>query len=216
MNIGKIFDDLEKNGISIIEKNYNDNELISFAKKMGIIVPDDNGLDIQILTPKKQGEGIRDSFGYNYGLKDYPYHIDTAFWPIPARYLILKSEYKSDCNTYYLRFEDIFSYFTKEEIKQINHASCLIKTFNVRRFTSLKFKVNHIVGFRYDPNTISGYNNEAKICLTRIEEIIKLISPQKIEWTGKNFIILDNWKGVHARSSVLDHENRILKRIYVK
>lgn len=216
MNIARIFDDLEKKGISIIEENYSDKELISFANKMGVIMPDDNGLDIQILTPKNKGEGIRDSFGYNYGAKDYPYHIDTAFWSIPARYLILKSEYKSTCNTYYLRFEDIFSFFTEQELKEIDHASCLIKTFNVRRFTSLKFKVNDIIGFRYDPNTISGYNKEAKKCLMRIDEIISLISPQKVEWTGKNFIILDNWKGLHARGSVLNDENRVLKRIYIK
>ena len=216
MNIGSVIDELQVEGIAVINKKLDNSALLEFAKKFGAVVPDDNGVIVQDVLARDIKNGSRGSFSYTCGYGEFPYHTDTAFWALPARYLILRVEEESDCQTHYALYHDIFSLSDIDLDEYIKRACFILKTFNGQRFVPFMFSSGSEFGYRYDPNTLIPYNDEAKLLVAKFNELLELQKPKSISWSGDNFAIIDNWKGVHSRGTAINDRNRVLNRIYVK
>lgn len=211
-----IFNTLQEKGVVIINENLSNEELLALGNKLGTVVPDDNGLYIHDVLARDQQQGTKGSFSYTCGYGEFPYHTDAAFWEHPARYLILKVAQKSDCKTYYTRFENVITNSRNDLRSDIDRAVFILKTFIGQQFVPFRFCIEGDFGYRYDPNILFPYNSAAKRLVSAFEEILPLICAVEIEWTGSNFAIIDNWKGIHARGSAECDKRRILNRIYIK
>lgn len=95
-------------GFALLTRPDNEYELLAVASKYGKIIPDNNGNIVQKVRAKQSGTGIRESFSYCFGLGKFPWHTDTAFWNIPARYIILSSQMSSMCPTNCVKFDKLF------------------------------------------------------------------------------------------------------------
>jgi alpha-ketoglutarate-dependent taurine dioxygenase len=207
---------LNERGWCMIDFDSSDDELINLARTFGFVVPDDNNNIVQYLSPKAEKQGIKGSFSYNYGLLEFPFHTDTAFWSKPARYLLMKSEFESSCNTMLIDFENILNNLNPNEISIIRKSVFQLKIFNTVRLISIPFKECDQTGIRFDPNTMFPYNEYSKRAITIINEHINDVEQVSIHWTGRNVVVIDNWRMLHSRSECLNEENRIIKRIYIQ
>lgn len=216
MDVRVIIDELHTQGISIINKRLDNNELLDLANNIGMAVPDDNGVMIQDVLARDTNNGSRGSFSYTCGYGEFPYHIDTAFWELPARYLVLHVTKESDCQTYYALYRDILTLSDIDLTEYIKRACFILKTFNGQRFVPFRFTDGREFGYRYDPNILIPYNEEARFLVSKIDELLKVNTPMGIKWTGENIAIIDNWKGVHSRGTAINDKNRVLNRIYIK
>lgn len=192
-----------------------DKKLLEIASKYGLPFSDSNGKLVQTLESKPEKSGIRKSFSYNYGLSNFPYHTDTSFNDIPARYFLLSSVFKSNTTTNIVDFYSIFKRLKDEEIKIMENAIFLLKTPQEAKFTKMLFKQNNLLGIRFDPNIMTPYNLNAKESVIILERYLKEIKPIEIDWTKQNILLVDNWRCLHSRSKVID-KKRTLKRIYIK
>jgi len=50
---------------------------------------------------------IKKSFSYHFEFGNFPLHTDTAFWHLPAKYLILYSDIRSNAATTLVNFNEI-------------------------------------------------------------------------------------------------------------
>ncbi len=214
-NKNQIKNELLSNGWCVINAKLNDSELINFSEKFGRIIPDNNGKIIQYLKPKPNQNGIRDSFSYNFGYLSFPFHTDTSFWSIPARYIIMTSENQSNCTTNLFDFNQILQGCTYNELLDLKKSVFVQKTFSEQKFTNLIFQENEILGIRFDPNIMFPYNEYSKKTLDLINSSIQKLKTFQIEWTGNNIVIIDNWRFLHSRGDSTKDKNRILKRIYL-
>lgn len=217
IDLTEIINDINIKGISIINYHLNDIDLLKLGNKLGKVIPDDNNNLIQHIRPNKKGDGTLGSFSYNYGYGDFPFHTDTSFWEIPAKFLLLTTEAPSTCNTSFISLTKLFTTLNNSDLIKFKRAIFLLKTFKGQRFTPLLLKSNDIsLGLRYDSTIMTPYNKDAREALHIMENFIENQKIEEIVWTGKNLAIINNRLALHGRKGISKDINRVLKRIYIK
>jgi alpha-ketoglutarate-dependent taurine dioxygenase len=166
---------------------------------------------IALLTPSSKGKASSRSFSYHYGRGQFPMHSDTAFWPTPARYVVLRSA--EPCNTSTLLMQS-------PELRRILHghrvdtAIFSIRTTAGNSYGKAIFS-REPFGIRFDPCYMKATNSDARKLIESLS-FPDSNSILKFTWTGSNALIIDNWKCLHARAPIDNGDTeRRLSRIYV-
>lgn len=211
MNVREL---LKRDGIAEIAcDGYKDSDLIGIASGFGKVVPGARNELVQYLPARDKGNGPVGSFSYTVGYGSFPWHTDTAYWDIPARYLLLASETDSPCATLYQSFEALrdkipdFDYL-------LNRAVFLLDVPGQKRYLSPIFKCGSETGYRLDFHIYRPANSEAE---NLMKDTIRELDSHfhRHIWTGHSAVIIDNWRMIHAREEASNDKNRVLKRIYI-
>jgi alpha-ketoglutarate-dependent taurine dioxygenase len=207
---------LTTNGWTEFNSIADDCTLINISKTLGELVKHPNGNDIEYLKPKYKKDAIKNSFSYKYEFDRFPLHTDTAFWEIPAKYVLLSCEEPSNTATTIITYEEIYKNLAPSEISELKKSIFLVKTSTKNFYTSFINKYLDHTFIRFDSNCMKPINKSASITLDIIEEKLGKLPLSNINWEKPKVFIFDNWKALHGRESVNNDENRILKRIYIK
>jgi alpha-ketoglutarate-dependent taurine dioxygenase len=166
---------------------------------------------IASLSPSAIKQGRSRSFSYHYGLNQFPMHSDTAFWELPARYVVLRSARASNTPTLLLPFPNL------RDILKASRAETAI--FGVRTtigsFYGKSSSSWNPFMVRFDPCYMTPANPDAR----RLAASLSYPDSSLIHrffWNGANALVIDNWRCLHARAPIeaADTE-RTLTRIYV-
>ncbi|MEW8204420.1 MAG: TauD/TfdA family dioxygenase [Candidatus Thiodiazotropha endolucinida] len=207
--------DLEDNGVAIINGIRSRAELIDLAKSVGEIRPHPNGENIFILKSSDGKNSLPGTFSKVYGLSAFPFHTDTAFWGIPARYVVLGMFRKSQCTTNYISLCDIAEIISSDFRSKAEKSIYLVETFEGRKYTSPFFCRNGTFGIRFDPNIMKPANGHARRFHGELLAAMAAIEPRRIHWSGDKAVVFDNWKNLHGRSAV-KNERREIFRVYLE
>lgn len=204
----------EKGLVAIDLRSFPDQNLLDIASLFGRIVPGARGEIIQLLPARDKGYGPIGSFSYTAGYDAFPWHTDTAYWPRPARYLMLTSDKPSPCATLYQDF-----YIIKAAIPNFDYlmsrAVFMLNVPGQKRYVSPFFLgENGERGYRLDFHIYRPMNEEAHHIMEKINVVLSS-HYNRMVWTGANAVIIDNWRYIHAREDVNRDKTRILKRIYI-
>lgn len=202
-------------GIVIVEDICSQGELISLAKSIGKIIPHPNGEEMATLKSNDGMNSLCGTFSKVYGLSEFPFHTDTAFWGLPARYVVMGMLTTSLCATNYISFSDIEKFISGDFLSKARKSIYLVETFEGCKYTSPIFDNNGSHGFRFDANIMTPVNGHAKSLHKEVLEAIDKIAPRIIDWNGNKAVVLDNWNCLHSRSAV-NNENREIFRIYLE
>jgi len=206
---------LKTEGIVIVENIYSQDELISLAKSVGKIRAHPNGEDMVTLKSSDGVNTLTGTFSNIYGLSAFPLHTDTAFWGIPARYVVMGMLKTSKCTTNYVSLSNINKFVSGDFLIKARRAIYLVETFEGCKYTSPVFYENGSCGFRFDPNIMTPVNGHAKKFHEEFVAAINKVESIKIDWNGNKAVVFDNWNYLHSRSAVVN-ENRQLFRIYLE
>lgn len=207
---------LDRDGWELLNLDKIDGDvLIEIAGQYGTPFPDSYGKLVQLIVPKVQGNGVNGSLSYKYGLSDFPFHTDTSFYTIPARYLLMSCSNSSSSCSNIVDFKPFLDKLSADDLSSIKNATYIMRTPESSKFCKVQFDHENLIGLRYDPNIMSPYNNSAMRCEILIKHYLTTTAPIKIEWTGNNVLIIDNWRCLHSRDAVID-TNRLLYRIYIR
>ena len=207
--------ELKRNGWVQIEGVDSKEDLLSIASYLGIIKPHPNGESVFCLKPSDGKAAVKGTFSNVFGCSEFPLHTDTAFWTIPARYLVLGMIEQSDCDTHIISTSDIFSKLGDEVSKLARTSIYMIDTIEEKKYSSLYFKYQSQTGFKFDANCMKPINRDAKLFHSKIMECFTDLKTTPIIWSGNKAVVLDNWNTLHGRRAVSDTENnRKLFRIY--
>lgn len=204
-------DILVKEGIVVVDvAPSSDQELLEFALLLGHVVPGARGEMVQNLPARQKGEGPIGSFSYSVGYESFPWHTDTAYWDRPARFLLLYSPVASPCATTYQSFEAIrmaipdFDYL-------MERAVFLLDVPGKRRYLSPSIDGK---GYQLDFHIYRPVNVEAFHLREYVSEYL-IKNHLRHVWSGKEVVIMDNWRFIHAREDAQNDKSRLLKRIYI-
>lgn len=207
--------DLKDKGILITDDIYSQDDLIGLANSVGKIRPHPNGRDIAILKSSDGTNSLTGTFSNTYGLSAFPFHTDTAFWGMPARYVVMGMLKRSQCTTNYISLSDIDKYVSDDFYSKAAKSIYLVETFEGSKYTSPVFYNDGVLGFRFDPNIMKPTNDHAKRFHEEFLSAIDRIESIKIHWNGNKAVVFDNWEYLHSRSPVKD-ERREIFRIYLE
>ncbi|MEC3876692.1 Fe(II)-2OG oxygenase family protein [Chryseobacterium salviniae] len=194
----------------------NDEYLLNISKEIGNIVNHPNGQLIDYLNPKRKINTIKNTFSHNFEHQEFPLHTDTAFWNLPARYVVMSCEETSETATTFITYDEIHKTLTVAELNELKKSIFIVKTPSENFYTSLINNLDNDVCLRFDKNCMKPINKSAKIALNILDEKLSLLCVNKVEWDKAKIFIFDNWRVLHGRESLKNDEMRTLKRIYIK
>lgn len=190
--------------------------LLKIATTIGEVIAHPNGDKVACVRPSTGEHSVKGTFSNRHGLSEFPLHTDTAFWSIPARYVVMGMIKKSDCLTSLVEWEEIFSGLTLKSKQYASTATYMIDNIEGKKYCSLLFNHKGTKGFRFDPSCMKPVNNAAKYFHSEFCEALHSAEKKMISWSGRKAVIIDNWKYLHGRNSVLrTDKERELFRVYV-
>lgn len=192
-------------------------ELLAIARSIGRPLLSPTGELVKEIMPKSKGEARLGTASAHHGTGAFPLHTDTAFWPLPCRYVVMRAY--GDCRraTTVLRFQDVFRINPSKLAMLVERSVWRIKTPSASHYCSMQFRHGKDIGWRYDEHCMVPVNKAATIANTELPQALARCEVRNIEWSGTVALILDNWQVLHGRAMAPPNEQvRILQRIYVE
>lgn len=185
------------------------------ASSLGDPISLQNGTFVKELQVSRHSEAKPNSLSSRFGRGMFPFHTDTAFWRLPARWVLLRAV-SGDLErpTHFMSFEKLFRDLTPSHIRR---SAWVCDTGTAKSYSTIFFNSAGVEGFRYDPNCMRPANKAANEVDAVIRPRCFELNGQLINWIPNRVAIIDNWTWLHARGETLASEQkRILQRIYIK
>lgn len=208
---------LEENGWIIMNDISSRAQMLDLACSLGTPISAPTGELVKILTPRESNEGPQNSFTATFGKGVFPFHTDTAFWGIPARYVVLRVLGDTRRPTLLLDLDHLWGSLETHERTHLQRSIWLVPTAGTRMYCSLKFSLEGRTVWRYDPHLMRPANSHASLSVGILTRYIERgAETVHVQWQVGNCLILDNWRCLHARGPEPQGEHsRAIERVYV-
>lgn len=190
-------------------------QLTDILSKYGNLVPfGSNGEKLIDIIPGTSRTG--NTLTTRYGFGNFPFHTDTAYWHVPAKYLVLycKNPGSGDRKT---NFIDVNILVKNDKILCLSKNAVFLVKRNFKSFYSgALFKINNELCFRYDIDCMKPQNDQA----TKLTEIISNFNNSEIthehKWSTGDLLVINNYTNLHSRGMANKIDNdRILTRALI-
>ena len=171
---------------------------------------------IKNLFPITSDKARPSTFASEHGLGRYPLHTDTAHYPVPVRFLVMRVIGRSDRPTNLVSVAKLLGSLSSGEKSLMRDAVWTSGSRGSRFTCTLLFRHLGASGFRYDPMCMVPANKAAKDCRSILSRIDSDFDPYQHFWTEGSALVISNWNTLHGRGIASNEcETRILQRIYV-
>jgi len=192
---------VKRQGWAIIKATLELDDLLQLAQSLGETVAHPNGELVRTIRPTEKSSARSRTLSARFGKGYLPFHTDTAFWPLPARFVILSIVGKSACPTLVCPFERALSPASSSSSQSAQQSKWALITPRVSRYCSMGLWDGIDTGLRFDPVCMFPANRQAR-------DVAKLLSYEalvpiavQIDWSQTGALILDNWQTLHARQN---------------
>jgi len=175
---------------------------------------------VGILKPKEKETARPNTTSALYGCDAFPLHTDMAHWPLPPRYLVMRS------STVIPGFPTVMIDSQKLKLDAVmrerwHRASWSVSKVHAPFLCSIFFDYKGRCGFRWDVCTMLPYGNLATNIAPEVLAVLGDLlneAPIPMDWQStEDILIIDNWRMVHMRPSIPDFAKaRTLERVLVK
>lgn len=193
-------------------------EMVEVAHALGRPVPAPTGELVKALAPVDSLGARSGSFSARFGKGEFPFHTDTAFWPRPVRYLVLRVVGDGRRPTWLLNFRNVLSALAETARVDVHRSVWRTIRQSGGIYCSMRFSAGNEGGWRFDPTVMLPANASARRSLNAVVRAPRESpSTLAIPWKETSCVVVDNWQVLHARGSApADEMPRILHRIYVR
>jgi alpha-ketoglutarate-dependent taurine dioxygenase len=208
--------ELDTRGWTRIPAIRNRSELLQLANSIGHPVASPTGEIVKSLRPVPVEKAPTGTLSSVFGLGPFPLHTDTAFWPIPARYVVLRVQGDIRRHSRLWTFAEMVA--TEPKVLSLAERSVwLVRTNSGRFYCSLRFRHLGMIGWRFDQQCMHSVNKPAQ----ELEEILRSILAANpgycFGWSRNEALVLSNWQVLHSLGSAPEGEGeRVLERIYIR
>lgn len=190
-------------------------DLLDLAHSVGQPVPSPSGDLVKVITPRCAVDAPRGTLSGKHGTGPFPLHTDTAFWPVPARFLVLRVRGDFRRPTVVCPFDQLFDGIGSRMSAALNDAVWLVRQGAPPFYCSMK--IRGYDGWRYDANCMSPANRTAAEVDEFFRSVTASLPGDVIHWTGHEALVICNWTALHGRGAALEGEQlRVLERVYVR
>jgi hypothetical protein len=209
--------ELEARGWTIVEGITTSTRLLEVACSLGRPVPSPTGELIKQLTPRSGAVSRKQTLSAAYGMGEFPLHTDTAFWPLPCRYLIFRATGDVRRHTTVLTFARLLTELGSESSSLAERSIWLARTPERSFYCSMTFAAAKERCWRYDTQCMVPVNKAAKQIEEKVRCRIPSIKKDLVRLADGVALVLCNWKVLHGRGPMpVGEKIRILERVYVE
>ncbi len=209
--------ELKEIGWTLVEGVASQEDLLELGRAVGRPVPSPNGELVKEIRRTSADEAPPGSQSSIYGTGPFPLHTDTAFWPIPARYVILRGHGDTRRPTTVTGFSDLLRDYDDDFFALADESVWIVKTSTTCCYCSLRFRNDDSIGWRYDADLMLPANDAAKSVNSVLRRLVFTGSTDEIKWSGTAAAVISNWCALHGRGPEPPDEGvRIIERLYVR
>lgn len=209
--------DLEYRGWTSLRGVQTTSDMVAVAKLLGRPLAGPTGEVVRILTPIDAREARSGSLSATHGRGAFPFHTDTAFWPRPARYLVMRVVGDQRRPTKLLSLDQVWCRLSVATSSDIQRSVWRARGYAGAFYCSMLLRTGLSCSWRYDVQSMRPANRAAVRARDAMETAIERSEDQiNVSWSESDCLIVDNWRMMHARGPAPpDERTRILFRIYV-
>jgi hypothetical protein len=211
-------DEIEECGWMSVEGVNSAGALLELARSIGNPLCSSNGEIVRELrvTPAQLAKPL--SLSATFGTNSFPLHTDTAFWGVPARFLVMRVAGDTRRPTTVCPIRELFGIEGSRLRTMAYRSSWVLRMSAGSIYSQMVFRSQDgRQGFRYDRQCMKPANVAAKEVGEYISEVLPLTSQRQIQWSCETAVVIANWHTLHGRGPEPPQEQeRILQRIYVE
>lgn len=212
-----ISSDIEQYGWVLVPGISDRSKLLELAASLGTPVRSPDGHLVKVLRPCTSAQSHHMTLSKKYGRGAFPFHTDTAFWPLPCRYVVLRVCGDTRRQTFVWPLSEVFEQFAPSLRRRALQSVWTVKTPSRRFYCSMAFRVGNSNYWRYDANCMVPANGAARCVKDLMTSMIHGANGHAVKWSEGNALVILNWKVLHARGPRPEAEtNRIVERVYVR
>lgn len=163
------------------------------------------------LIPRNAGSVGARSFSFYHGTSRFPMHTDTAFWPVPARFVVLMAEEASVVPTLICPPSSLDVLLKGDASRRAVFAA---KTTEGCLYRGIRLVPNKNF-VRFDSCYMTPANDAARALASALANPSHCAIEEHL-WTGRNALVVDNWRCLHGRGAAGHEPCRSLIRFYVR
>lgn len=202
----------------VVVKGVSDRDsLFELAESLGSPISGVDGELIKELRVVEREAARPSTLSARFGTAGFPLHTDTAFWSVPARFVVMRVAGDVRRPTTVCSFINLFARIGEGLMAAARSAVWTLKTSSGPVYCGMQFRTfDGLRGFRYDRQCMIPANPAARevdecICSAAFGSAIR-----QIEWSVGTAVVIANWQALHGRGPEPQRETeRILQRIYV-
>jgi len=216
-HIGAVKEQLLARGWATVQMVTSPEGLLSIAQEFGSPLRAPTGEFVKVLTPRDQTDAPRASLSARYGKDSFPFHTDTAFWPTPCRFIVMRVVGDRRRFTHLLDLDVLMKELGAQTRKDAEESVWRTFSRGSGFYCSLRFRLGGHSGWRFDPMIMQPANSSAvRINELMAEVLIDKHQDTSVSWEQTEVLIVDNWRCLHRRGAAPPNERRReLLRVYV-
>jgi hypothetical protein len=139
------------------------------------------------------------SLSAQFGTAEFPFHIDTAHWVQPCRYVLMGAPEsdKSKRPTELLDFAQLP--IAADERRALSEGIYLVAAGRKSFYASAYANDRPFV--RLDPGCMKPINDQARRSMDLLTSEYFSEMAVKVHWAGGTVLVLDNWRMLHRRAA---------------
>lgn len=189
-----------------------DEELLKLAYELGNPIPSRiNGQIIDTLMPLSENEAHQYSLSANFGINEFPFHTDGAYFKKPPKHILMRYIGSIDQPTPTIIGD--LKYLDEDTMSELQFHVWKVKSRNSSFYSAILSDDQEI--YRYDSCIMQPVSK--RLPLDFFQRIVDTTPKHTVTWELNKTIVIDNWTTVHKRLQVQKHEinNRKLQRIMI-
>jgi alpha-ketoglutarate-dependent taurine dioxygenase len=207
--------DLDTQGFVVVQDCPGE-QLVAFAQRLGRPSPDTRNPNlVRDLFPRGGSESPSNTLSSRYGTGEFPFHTETAYWGVPARYVLLHCVAPGSGDRPTLILDPLGAMSADDR-------AILARELWVVRYTRRPFLTTVLdqsarrALFRYDPACMrpADERGQSSAILARVLREPRAVS---IRWRPAMLLLFDNHRLLHGRGAAnVGDPDRHLRRVLVK
>jgi hypothetical protein len=152
------YPELNTRGWACVTGITSQSELLDLARSIGRPVASPTGELVKQLTPTPQAHARRGTLSHTYATGSFPLHTDTAFWPVPSKYIVLRARGDIRRPTTILTFVDLFRKGASDLRALAERSIWLMRAPSKNSYCSMRFHHGDATGWTGDSqNGVTAY-----------------------------------------------------------
>ncbi len=147
---------------------------------------------LSVLT---QSDARAHSQSARYGEGAFPFHTDAAHWPVPARFLALRSATPSSRPTLIV---DAATTLASVGLRSLLENGLFAVVNGRHSFLAAAWDQRRSL-LRYDPTCMRAVTRAAARAAALLDKGIRVAPSTSVNWSAGTTVIIDNWRCLHAR-----------------
>lgn len=214
----KLLETLEDRGWACVPDITGASDLLRLATSLGKPVRNAHHALISELRVAASVEARPMTLSAIFGTGAFPLHTDTAFWPTPAKFLVMLATGDIRRTTTVCSLRRILDSGGTTLMNLIEKSVWIVRGKDGNHYGQMTLSTKGIrSGVRFDRQCMKPANASAKEVAAYFDTDDCAAIVEHLEWRPQTAVVISNWHTLHGRGSrPVDEQQRILQRIYVE